>query len=90
MQLVSGTIDGADDYVRVELMLPRLLARLASEIPGVIQRETRLMLRRNRVGVSRLAEVNGNVEVFATAQAHRWGAADQHPCQAGVMGHATF
>jgi Putative polyhydroxyalkanoic acid system protein (PHA_gran_rgn) len=44
MQLVSGTIDVADDYVRIELMLPRLLAKLASQIPGVIQRETHLML----------------------------------------------
>jgi hypothetical protein len=43
-QLITGTIDVADDHVRVEVMLPRLLARLASQIPGVIQRETRLML----------------------------------------------
>lgn len=43
-QLISGTIDVADDNVRVELTLPALLARLASQIPGVIQREARLML----------------------------------------------
>jgi Putative polyhydroxyalkanoic acid system protein (PHA_gran_rgn) len=43
-QLISGTIDVADDHVRVALMLPRLLARLISRIPSVIQRETRLML----------------------------------------------
>jgi hypothetical protein len=43
-QLISGTIEVADDNVRVELMLPALLARLASQIPGVIQRQTRLML----------------------------------------------
>jgi hypothetical protein len=43
-QLISGTIDVAEDHVRVELILPRLLARLASRIPGVIQREARLML----------------------------------------------
>jgi len=43
-QLITGTIEVADDHVRVELTLPRLLARLASQIPGVIQRETRLML----------------------------------------------
>jgi hypothetical protein len=43
-QLITGTIEVADDNVRVELMLPTLLARLASQIPGLIQRETRLML----------------------------------------------
>jgi len=43
-QLVTGSIDVADDSVRVEVMLPTLLARLASRIPGLIQRETRLML----------------------------------------------
>jgi hypothetical protein len=43
-QLITGTIEVADDHVRVELTLPRLLARLAAQIPGVIQRETRLML----------------------------------------------
>jgi hypothetical protein len=43
-QHISGTIEVAEDHVRVELILPRLLARLASRIPGVIQREARLML----------------------------------------------
>jgi hypothetical protein len=43
-QRISGTIDVAEDHVRVELMLPFLLAKLASQLPGVIQRETRLML----------------------------------------------
>jgi hypothetical protein len=43
-QLISGTINVADDNVRVELVLPWLLARFASRIPGAIQRETRLML----------------------------------------------
>jgi hypothetical protein len=43
-QRISGTIDVAENWVRVELILPTLLARLASRIPGVIQRETRLML----------------------------------------------
>ena len=43
-QVITGTIEVADDHVRVELTLPWLLARLASQIPGVIQRETRLML----------------------------------------------
>ena len=44
MQLIGGTIDVFDDHVRVELMLPKLLARLASQISGVLQREARLML----------------------------------------------
>jgi Putative polyhydroxyalkanoic acid system protein (PHA_gran_rgn) len=43
-QRITGTIEVAEDNVRVELMLPRLLARLASQIPGLIQRQTRLML----------------------------------------------
>ncbi|MBV8755486.1 MAG: polyhydroxyalkanoic acid system family protein [Hyphomicrobiales bacterium] len=43
-QVVSGSIEVADDNVRIELMLPTLLARFASQIPGVIQREARLML----------------------------------------------
>ena len=43
-QHITGTIEVADDNVRVELILPTLLARLASQIPGAIQRQTRLML----------------------------------------------
>src|ERR1043166_3633698 len=43
-QLIRGTIDVAEHSVRGEVMLPGLLARLASRIPGVIQREARLML----------------------------------------------
>ena len=43
-QLVTGSIEVAEESVRVELMLPTLLTRLASRIPGMIQRETRLML----------------------------------------------
>ena len=43
-QLITGTIEVGEDNVRVELVLPTLLARFASQIPGVIQRETRLML----------------------------------------------
>jgi Putative polyhydroxyalkanoic acid system protein (PHA_gran_rgn) len=43
-QRITGSIDVADDSVRVEVMLPTLLARLASRIPGVLQREARLML----------------------------------------------
>jgi Putative polyhydroxyalkanoic acid system protein (PHA_gran_rgn) len=43
-QRISGTIDVAETFVRIELMLPFLLAKLAAQLPGVIQRETRLML----------------------------------------------
>jgi Putative polyhydroxyalkanoic acid system protein (PHA_gran_rgn) len=43
-QRVTGSVDVGDDSVRVEVTLPTLLARLAARIPGVIQRETRLML----------------------------------------------
>ena len=43
-QLVTGSIEVFDDNVRVELILPTLLARFASQIPGLIQREARLML----------------------------------------------
>ena len=43
-QPITGSVDVAEDSVRVEVMLPTLLARLAARIPGVIQRETRLML----------------------------------------------
>jgi Putative polyhydroxyalkanoic acid system protein (PHA_gran_rgn) len=43
-QLITGIIEVADDHVRVELTPPTLLARLASQLPGVIQRQTRLML----------------------------------------------
>jgi Putative polyhydroxyalkanoic acid system protein (PHA_gran_rgn) len=43
-QRVTGSIEIGEESVRVELMLPPLLATLAARIPGVIQRETRLML----------------------------------------------
>ena len=43
-QLITGTMEVAEDHVRVELILPTLLARLASQVPGLIQRQTRLML----------------------------------------------
>ena len=43
-QRITGSVDVAEDSVRVEVLLPALLARLASRIPGVLQRETRLML----------------------------------------------
>ena len=43
-QRVTGTVEVFDDNVRVEVILPTLLARLASQIPGLIQREARLML----------------------------------------------
>ena len=44
LQPITGSVDVAEDSVRVEVLLPTLLARLASRIPGLIQRETRLML----------------------------------------------
>jgi Putative polyhydroxyalkanoic acid system protein (PHA_gran_rgn) len=43
-QRITGSIDVAEDKVRVEVLLPTLLARLASRIPGMIQHQTRLML----------------------------------------------
>lgn len=36
-QTVSGTLDVADDHVRLEVMLPWLLARLASGIQSAIR-----------------------------------------------------
>jgi putative polyhydroxyalkanoic acid system protein len=43
-QVVSGTITVAEDHVRLELSLPWLLAKFAAKLPGVIQREGRLLL----------------------------------------------
>src|SRR5438445_13045137 len=40
-QLISGTIEVADANVRVALMLRRLLARLTSQIPRLLQRRPR-------------------------------------------------
>ncbi len=43
-QLITGTVEVGEDNVRVDLILPSLLAKLAGQIPGVLQRQTRLML----------------------------------------------
>lgn len=43
-QAVSGTIDVADDHVRLEVMLPWLLAKLAERAQAVIGDKGRLML----------------------------------------------
>src|SRR5215475_5494039 len=43
-QTVSGIITVADDHVRLEVMLPWLLARLADKASARIAREGRLML----------------------------------------------
>jgi hypothetical protein len=43
-QMASGTVDVGEDKVRVEVMLPWLLARLASGIQAAIQKSGALML----------------------------------------------
>lgn len=43
-QSVSGTIDVFDDHVRLEVLLPWLLAKIAEKIQPVIQREAVLLL----------------------------------------------
>jgi hypothetical protein len=43
-QQASGTIDVADNHVRIEIMLPWLLARIASGLQGKIQKQGTLML----------------------------------------------
>ncbi len=43
-QAVSGNIDVADDHVRLEVMLPWLLAKLAERAQAVIGDKGRLML----------------------------------------------
>lgn len=43
-QAVSGNIDIADDHVRLEVMLPWLLAKLAERAQAVIGDKGRLML----------------------------------------------
>jgi hypothetical protein len=43
-QTVSGTIDVAEDNVRLELYLPWLLAKLAETLQPLIRREGTLML----------------------------------------------
>jgi hypothetical protein len=43
-QTASGTIDVADDHVRLEVALPWLLARLVEKLQPVIARQGALML----------------------------------------------
>ncbi|HEY2533370.1 MAG TPA: polyhydroxyalkanoic acid system family protein [Xanthobacteraceae bacterium] len=43
-QVVSGTIDVADDHVNLQVFLPWLLAKLAETIQPLIRREGTLML----------------------------------------------
>jgi hypothetical protein len=43
-QAASGTIDVADNHVRLEVTLPWLLARLAEKFQPVIQKQGTLML----------------------------------------------
>ena len=43
-QVASGTVDVADDHVRLEVTLPWLLARLVEKIQPLIRREGALML----------------------------------------------
>jgi hypothetical protein len=45
-QAVHGTIDVADDYVRLEVLLPWLLAMLAETLQPLIRREGTLLLER--------------------------------------------
>jgi len=45
-QAVSGSIDVADDHVRLEVMLPWLLAKLAERAQAMIGDTGRLMLER--------------------------------------------
>jgi hypothetical protein len=43
-QVASGTIEVADDYIRLEVVLPWLLALLADKIRPAISSQARLML----------------------------------------------
>jgi hypothetical protein len=43
-QVASGTIDVADDHVRLEVTLPWLLAKLAEAIQPAIKKQGTLML----------------------------------------------
>jgi hypothetical protein len=43
-QVASGTIDVADDHVRLEILLPWLLAKVAEAVQPLIRREGTLML----------------------------------------------
>jgi hypothetical protein len=43
-QSVNGTIAVAADHVRIEVLLPWLLAQIAGRVQGLIRRESQLML----------------------------------------------
>ena len=43
-QEISGAIDVADGFVRLEVVLPSLLALVAGQFTGQLQREGRLLL----------------------------------------------
>jgi hypothetical protein len=43
-QTASGTIDVAEDHVRLEIVLPWLLAKVAQQIQRVVQSQGTLML----------------------------------------------
>jgi hypothetical protein len=43
-QTVSGSIDVADDYVKLEVFLPWLLAKLAETLQPLIRKEAALLL----------------------------------------------
>jgi hypothetical protein len=43
-QVASGSIDVADDYVRLEVFLPWLLAKLAETLQPLIRKEGTLLL----------------------------------------------
>jgi hypothetical protein len=43
-QSIGGTIDVLDDYVRLEVLLPEFLARVAAVIQPLIHKETTLLL----------------------------------------------
>jgi Putative polyhydroxyalkanoic acid system protein (PHA_gran_rgn) len=43
-QAVSGSIDVAEDYVRLEVFLPWLLAKLAASLQPLIRKEGTLLL----------------------------------------------
>jgi hypothetical protein len=43
-QVASGSIDVAEDHVRLEVLLPWLLAKLAESLQPLIRREGTLLL----------------------------------------------
>jgi hypothetical protein len=43
-QTAAGTVDIADDHVRIEVTLPWLLAQLAEKAKAMIQKQTQVLL----------------------------------------------